>query len=307
MTLKANNMKNLLLFTIISLLFVLPANAQNAIAKIKYEQAEEAFIKNDYHTVLIKLDEAQKLLGASNPKILYLRLMAGKGIIASGKYDYGFLVAARKDADEYLKKYNEVQGIEEKFREVYDFSESLNKLPATRELFEQKEAAAAQQLAEWIKTRPLQVSDSLMNAYRVKRCATVKEFMAYNPGAFIGLRKVKSPPEGITLLYNNGFNYSSPGPSDIYFDAKGLRVYVYTVQADTDPATAKKVYQSLVNLYPAGMDTTAAVKQELTTKNGAESAYLVLMPPATGNKGSISIMYFSMYGKAHVQLTFNPQ
>lgn len=120
-------------------------HAQNTIAKIKYEQAEEAFAKDDYAVTLVKLEEAQKLLGSTNPKILYLRLMAAKGIVSSGKFDWNLLETARKDAAYYIKQYSEMQGIEGKFRQVYEFSETLDALPKTKELFEQRQAEAAEE------------------------------------------------------------------------------------------------------------------------------------------------------------------
>src|SRR5690242_10391306 len=94
-------MKHLLqLLLLFTSLFLLESTvqAQNAVARIKYEQAEEAFEKNDFAVTLVKLDEAQKLLSATNPKILYLRLMAAKGIVAGGKFDWNLLETARKDA-----------------------------------------------------------------------------------------------------------------------------------------------------------------------------------------------------------------
>jgi hypothetical protein len=45
--------------------------AQTAIAKLKFEEAEETFEKKDYTTVLTKLDEAEKILGKTNPPMLY--------------------------------------------------------------------------------------------------------------------------------------------------------------------------------------------------------------------------------------------
>jgi hypothetical protein len=300
-------MKKFLIITLLSFLGI-AVNAQSAVAKIKYEQAEEAFLKNDYRATLTKLDEAKKILGASNPKILYLCLMADKGIIAGGKYDYDLLVAARKDAQYYIKQYSEIEGIEEKFREVYEFSESLETLPKTKELFEQKEAEAAQKLTEWTKTRPIVVCDSLMTAFGVKKCVSVQEFRAYNPSAFSGLKKdSKFLPKGISSLYTNGFNYASSGPGSIYFNDKGLFVYQYIVQGETDPEKAKKVYQSLIDLFPVGMDNEAATRKEITTENGSESGWLTLLGPATGNRGSIMIFYFSMYGKARVEINFHPQ
>jgi hypothetical protein len=147
-----------------------------------------------------------------------------------------------------------------------------------------------------------------MSAFGVKRCASVQEFRTYNPSAFSGLKKdSKFLPKGISSLYTNGFNYASTGPGSIYFNDKGLFVYQYIIQGETAPEKARKVYQSLVDLFPVGMDNEAATRKEITTENGSESGWLVLLGPATGNRGSIMIFYFSMYGKARVEINFHPQ
>jgi hypothetical protein len=290
-------------------ILALTVNAQNAVAKIKYEQAEEAFLKNDFTNTLAKLDEAQQILGSTNPKILYLRLMAQKNIIAGGKYDYDFLTAARTDAAYYVKKYSDMQGIEEKFREVFEFSEALDALPKTKELFEQRKTEASQNQAEWAKARARQVSDSLIGVYRVKKCATPKEFQDYNLRAFIGLTKQKNKAAGITLAYINTWNQNSvTGPLQILFNEKGLYVYTYTVLGETDPATAKNLFQSLVNLYPPGLETTAMVKKEIIADaNGNESGFVTFLPAATGNRGNIAIVYTNVNSKGNVTISFAPQ
>lgn len=299
--------KTILIITLTILAFT--GNAQNTVAKIKYEQAEEAFEKSDYANVLVKLDEAQKILGSANPKILYLRLMATKGIVASGKFDWNFLETARKDAAYYIKQYSEMEGIEEKFRQVYEFSETLETLPKTKELFAQKETKAAERLAQWLKERPVQVSDSLMNVFKVKKCATVQEFKNYNPGAFSGLKKFKHPTPSITAAYNKDYDYTREGPSDIYFNDKGLQVYIYTVLGKTaDTATAKRIYHSFVDLYPASLDTSVVERVELKKdEQGNETGRTVIKPPATGNKGSIMIFYFGFLNSIYIQIYFNPQ
>ncbi len=180
------------LFTIVVLLLMsIFLQAQNAIAKIKYEQAEEAFIKNDFATTISKLDEVQKLLGSSNPKILYLRLMASKGIIAGGKYDYDFLANTRQDVQTYLTKYSEVEGIDEKIRDVYFFSEALDKLPKTKNLYDEKQAAikqkedeAKQKKAEELRKISNAITlvvDSLAKLIEFRPGLTQKEFLALNP------------------------------------------------------------------------------------------------------------------------------
>lgn len=109
--------------------------SQNTIAKLKYEEAEEAYIQNNFSTALIRLDEAQKLLGAVNPKLLYLRIMAQKGLIAKGVFEYADLESARKNVAFYLKSYENNEGIEEKYRDVYKFSEELQQYPATLQIY----------------------------------------------------------------------------------------------------------------------------------------------------------------------------
>jgi hypothetical protein len=287
--------KAILVITLIIVAFT--GNAQNAVAKIKYEQAEEAFEKNDFAVTLLKLDEAQKLLGATNPKILYLRLMAAKGIVAGGKFDWNLLETARKDAAYYIKQYSEMQGIEEKFRQVYEFSETLDAFPKTKELFIQKQAEDKQKFAEWAKARAIQVSDSLLTVYRVKKCATVKEFEDYNLRAFIGLTKQKNQPPGITTYVNTWKQNSVSGPLQIQFNDKGLFTYVYTVLGETDTVTAKKLYQSLIDLYPSGLDSAVVVRQEISTDaNGMERGFLRVLPTATGNRGNIGITYVKFAG-----------
>jgi hypothetical protein len=301
-------MKKIVLITTLMLL-VFTVNAQNAIAKIKYEQAEEAFAKDDFAVTLVKLDEAQKLLGSTNPKILYLRLMAAKGIVASGKFDWNFLETARKDAAYYIRQYSEMQGIEEKFKEVYEFSETLEALPKTKELFEQQKEEALQRYKEWLKQRSIQASDSLLNVFRVKQCRTVQEFQSYNPWAFTGLKKFKHPTPTITTAYRGDYSSNTAGPSDIYFDDKGLAVYGYVALGNTtDTATAKKIYRSFTDLYAAELEKEWVERKEITRDDkGNETGYLTVKAPATGNKGGINFFYFQFGNSAHVQIYFYPQ
>jgi hypothetical protein len=302
-------MKNYLFLALLLIVCASFANAQNAIAKIKYEQAEEAFAKDDYANVLVKLDEAQKILGSTNPKILYLRLMATKSIVADGKFDWDFLAEARKNAAYYIKQYSEMQGIEEKFRQVYEFSETLEALPKAKELFDQKKEEAIQRYKEWLKQRSIQASDSLMNVFRVKQCRTVQEFQSYNPYAFAGLKKIKRPPSTVTLGFTADRLFEAAGPSMVFFNDRGLSVYSYVILGNTaDTATAKRVYRSFTDLYSAELEKEWVERKEITTDdNGYETGYLTVKAPATGNKGSLSFSYIGVGNSAHVEISFYPQ
>jgi TPR repeat protein len=100
------------------------AFSQAAIAKLKYEEAEEAYVANDFTTTLAKLEETEKMLGAVNPRILYLRIMAQDKLRKTQVYvDIEQILALKKNCVDYLTKYENVDGIEDKYKEVYKISE----------------------------------------------------------------------------------------------------------------------------------------------------------------------------------------
>lgn len=110
--------------------------AQNTIAKLKYEEAEEAFVANDYATTLSKLNEAEKLLGEVNPKTLYLRINAQyrkhKSAVFVNLEDVSQL---KKNCSTYLSKYETVEGIEDKYKDIYKISEAVKTFATPDEAF----------------------------------------------------------------------------------------------------------------------------------------------------------------------------
>lgn len=121
-------------FICILFLIVLTLNmqAQNTIAKLKYEQAEEAYNTKDYALSLEKLKETEKLLGQSNPKILYLKIKVQDKLMAEDKQ---YLASLKKDCAFYLKNYENIENIEEKYKEVYLIYDALSQFE-TNETFE---------------------------------------------------------------------------------------------------------------------------------------------------------------------------
>lgn len=297
-----------LFYLLITLLMTHCLQAQNAIAKINYEQAEEAFEKNDYTLTLAKLDQAQKMLGATNPKILYLRLMAAKGIFATGKFNWDFLAETRTNCAYYLKNYSELAGIEEKLRQVYEFSESLDKHPKTKELFEQKQTEAVQAYAEWLKQRPVQVSDSLMNAFSVNECRTMDAFVSSRFSSDFKKDKRLSTKYETWYFRNNIFtNYEPAGPWCYKFDYSGdCTFYTYIILPKTsDTAAAKKRYQSLIDLYPAELDKEWVEQKELAKGNQDYlEAVLKIKSLATGKKTHFDIFYREYADGAYIEAQF---
>lgn len=110
--------------------------AQNTIAKLKYEEAEEAFVANDYATALSKLNEAEKLLGSVNPKTLYLRISAQYKKHQSAVFvNLEEIAQLKKNCHTYLSKYESVEGIEDKYKDVYKISEACKTFATADQAF----------------------------------------------------------------------------------------------------------------------------------------------------------------------------
>jgi hypothetical protein len=113
--------KQLFIFSLL-LLFAFSGRAQNTIAKIKYEEAEEAFDKENFALALEKIEETEKLLKNVNPKTLYLKIMAKYHLM---KDDYAIIKSLKTDCKYYLDEYESNEGVQDKYREVYKISREL--------------------------------------------------------------------------------------------------------------------------------------------------------------------------------------
>ncbi|TAH17617.1 MAG: hypothetical protein EAZ08_13205 [Cytophagales bacterium] len=156
-------MKKLFLILAVFFLFVHYLSAQNSttLAQLKYDDAEQAFKRNDFTTCLSKLAEVEEILGQVNPKTLYLKVKArwgylGKLDLYASRSNYQYVSALQDDCNSYLQKF-EIKGLEEKYKDVYKIAESLkasyptsesrfNELVADREEKERAEAARLQEI-----------------------------------------------------------------------------------------------------------------------------------------------------------------
>ena len=97
---------------------------ENAIATLKFEEAETAYSSGNYTVALNKLDEVDKLAGIMS-KSLYLRI-----VVTDITFDYydvksTTLVALSKYVNSYLKTM-EAEGLDDRYREVYAISTRVN-------------------------------------------------------------------------------------------------------------------------------------------------------------------------------------
>ena len=126
---------------LLTLAFILIATAQfafsqQAIAKIKYEEAEEAYAAKNYQLTISKLNEVETLLKSTNPRVMYLKILAQyEYAITVVLSNYHLLEDTKQLCKKYLKEYESIPDNEDKYREVYKKFEILNTYPEDKNAF----------------------------------------------------------------------------------------------------------------------------------------------------------------------------
>lgn len=106
--------------------------SQNAIAELKFEEAETAFNNSDYALTIQKVDEFEHTLGGITDKSLYLRVVSQSklldpAIFYADEKQFELYNSLMQNATKYIKA-TEKNGLNDKFKEVYSISENLKKL-----------------------------------------------------------------------------------------------------------------------------------------------------------------------------------
>ena len=111
--------------------------SQNAIAKLKYEEAEKAYSLNNFELANSKSKEAETLLKTTNPKLLYLKVMSQSKLIEQNPLgDYTLIETARKSSGKYLRDYEKLPNNEDHYRDIYKIGETLKSYPISPQDFE---------------------------------------------------------------------------------------------------------------------------------------------------------------------------
>ncbi len=119
-------MRKYLILAPLILFFHFNSLAQSNIAKITYDDAEEAFSKGDYPTVFTKLNEAEKALGKLNPPIAYLWVATMDKMLDNLSItDTTLLRKTINISAFYLKQYGDNTSLIDKYREVYRMNDRL--------------------------------------------------------------------------------------------------------------------------------------------------------------------------------------
>lgn len=213
--------KQLFIFSLI-LLFAFSGRAQNTIAKIKYEEAEEAFDKENYALALEKIEETEKLLKNVNPKTLYLKIMAKYHLM---KDDYAIIKSLKTDCKYYLDEYESNEGVQDKYREVYKISRELTVIGDSDEAIKKNNEKVS---AEKIKKEKIKnlifYANELCKKFQFKpgldRNAFIQqnEFLRkvyltryYDNGNFFGFPTVSYTPEHSSLAWKYLYETECPG------------------------------------------------------------------------------------------------
>lgn len=171
-----------LLFTV---LFAIEVSGQAAIARLKFEDAEEAFNKGDYTTTLSKLEDAEKLFGKINVPILHLRIVSQDKLLQK-KLDFTMLANLRKNCERFLIDYETMEGIEEKYRQVYKIQESYANYPKTMEEYQK---LVAEKNAEEEAKRELARKNATVKVYLFRStgfAASAIGFQVFQDGQVVG-------------------------------------------------------------------------------------------------------------------------
>jgi hypothetical protein len=221
---------------------------QDAIAKLKYEEAEEAYVKNNFRLVLNKLDEVEAILKSTNPKILYMRTKAMYNLFWKDQYnyDYAFLDKTRKMAAKYLKDYENLPDNEDKYKEIYANLENLPKFPKT--------LAESLNFKKTMKKQSV-FFDSLFTVYKFRGHVSENEFKIYNKEAadllmiqndkdIFYYRRKKEGLEDVTYKINN----QKVGPNLVYIKDNLVWYYKYNVFVSDNPLEVKTVHDQYLKL-----------------------------------------------------------
>lgn len=125
-------MRTILISVVFSLVSLFTFS-QGTIAKIKYEQAEEAYQEGKYQDAINYLNEVETILKGTNTRISYLKILCQNKLVEKSKLsDFTLINSLRKNCDTYLQTVDGIPDLEDKFKEVYFISESLKTYPKTQ-------------------------------------------------------------------------------------------------------------------------------------------------------------------------------
>lgn len=176
-------MKKYILTIVMALGFVVQGFAQNndMKARMEYEDAETAYQSQDYQKAVTHLESAEKLLGKPTAKTRYLLILALNNNL-SQNYEYKDLEKLRNLTKHYVDNYTTDV---EKYRDIYDLSNSLKNYPKSLEEFnqfvqEQKTRIVEKEIHQKKLQAVIDFGNEWSNKYYFKPFLSKDEFLKQN-------------------------------------------------------------------------------------------------------------------------------
>jgi hypothetical protein len=107
------------------------------LARLKYEDAVDAYSKGAYSLAIEKLDEVESILKSSNQKTEYLKILCYYELF---KTDYSVIRSLKSKSKLFIDKYSNNSEIYQKFKDIYKIHEEIKNLSDSDDaIYEQKE------------------------------------------------------------------------------------------------------------------------------------------------------------------------
>jgi hypothetical protein len=236
--------------------------AQDALARLKYEDAEDAYSKGAYSLAIEKLDEVESILKSSNQKTEYLKILCYYELF---KTDYSVIRLLKSKSKLFLEKYSNNSEIYQKYKDVYKITEEIKSFSDSDESIENERQKKL--------TIQKQIESDIEKINKIIRFG--KKWLDQIPGNFSPGINLKEFELKFTLpdfnpisypaneFFSTTFTYYSK-PANLTFDiTTGVRSlttdvnqivisYVYSLLGDKDKVTEhtvffEKIYDEISN------------------------------------------------------------
>ena len=224
------------------------AAAQNAVAELKFEEAEIAFNNRDFEKTIEKVNEFEKVLGGMTDKSLYLRIVSQKNLFNPYSFyadeeQYNLYVSLDNNIKKYLKA-TEKNGLDDKFKEIYAEGESLKKMNLTKDKKAWlKEKKRREDETEARRKYEEELREECKNNFKeytldsLRTGVSIEEFQAQYPDILTGKYKSAKVSEGsqgsaVYIYYSKNINFEDKRNFVFPYNATtGKPIYDKTVHA----------------------------------------------------------------------------
>lgn len=200
-------------------LLISTANFAQAIAELKFEEAETAFNQGNYELALKKVDEFEKAVGGMSDKSLFLRVISQNKLFNPANFytdekQFSLYNSLSANAEKYINVM-ESKGLDDKFKEIYGISEKLNNLnfPNDKKAYQKEKQRIIKEKQEKLDQCNKAFDDLTID--NLPFDITIEEFLAQYPNV-LSKKKYK---------LTKGTKFDLYQPKDIYMSYSTLNKF----------------------------------------------------------------------------------